>query len=106
MVTRLGMSEKLGPLTYGRRRQLGFLGVSGEEERNYSESAARTIDSKTRSLIEEGRRRAVKILTARCAALFALAAALEEREVMDLAPGEQVLREYSVRREQLSSSHA
>lgn len=106
MVTRLGMSEKLGPLTYGRRRQLAFLGVSEQEERNYSDDTARTIDSETRLLIEEGHRRARKILATRRAALSALAAALEEHEVMDLAQVEQVLREYGVRREELVISRS
>jgi cell division protease FtsH len=99
MVTRLGMSDKLGPLTYGRRRQLAFLGVSEEEERNYSEDTARTIDSETRSLIEDGHRRARKTLSTRRAALSALAVALEEREVMDLPQVQQVLGEHGVRKE-------
>ncbi len=93
MVTQLGMSQKLGPLTYGRRRQLAFLGVAGEEERNFSEDTARIIDAEARSLIEEGQRRAREILSARRAALEALAAALEEREVMDRDQVESVLRE-------------
>jgi cell division protease FtsH len=93
MVTQLGMSEKLGPLTYGRRRQLAFLGVSEEEERNYSEDTARMIDGEVRALIEEAHKRARDILTTRRAALSALAAALEEREVLDRAQVEQVLRE-------------
>ena len=83
MVTQLGMSEKLGPLTYGKHRELAFLGVSGEEERNFSEDTARIIDIEARSLIEEAQRRAREILTERRAALLALAAALEAREVMD-----------------------
>ena len=93
MVTQLGMSQKLGPLTYGRRQQLAFLGVAGEEERNYSEQTARVIDDEVRSLIEEAQRRAREILSARRAALDALAAALEEKEVMDREQVERLLRE-------------
>ena len=83
MVTQLGMSQKLGPLTYGRRRQLAFLGVTGDEERNYSEDTARLIDAEVRGLVDEGQKRARAILSARRPALDALAAALEEFEVID-----------------------
>ncbi len=93
MVTQLGMSPKLGPLTYGRRRQLAFLGVVGEEERNYSEDTARMIDAEVRALVEEGQTRARGILSERRAALEAVAAALQEREVMDRAEVERLVRE-------------
>jgi cell division protease FtsH len=93
MVTQLGMSQKLGPLTYGRRQRLAFLGVEGEEERNFSEDTARIIDAEARTLIEEGQRRAREILSARRAALNSLAAALTEHEVMDREQVERLLRE-------------
>jgi cell division protease FtsH len=93
MVTQLGMSQKLGPLTYGRRQRLAFLGVAGEEERNFSEDTARIIDAEVRTLVEEGQRRAREILSARRPALDALAAALGEREVMDREQVERLLRE-------------
>ncbi len=81
MVTQLGMSEKLGPLTWGRRQQLQFLNQS-TEERNYSEETARLIDAETRALVEEGRRRAEKILRDNRTLLDKLAAELERREVL------------------------
>ena len=93
MVTQLGMSRKLGPLTFGRRRQLAFLGVTEEEERNFSEDTARTIDTEVRALVEEAEQRARDILTTRRDALGVLAAALEEREVLDREQVEQLLRE-------------
>jgi cell division protease FtsH len=93
MVTQLGMNEKLGPLTYGRRRQLAYLGVSGEEERNYSEDTARLIDAEVRALVEEAQQRARDILSARRPQLDALAAALQEREVMDRDEVQRLLRE-------------
>jgi cell division protease FtsH len=92
MVTQLGMSQKLGPLTYGRRQQLAYLGVTGEEERNYSEDTARLIDAEVRSLIDEAQRRAREILLARRASLDALSAALEEREVLDRTEVELLLQ--------------
>jgi cell division protease FtsH len=93
MVTQLGMNEKLGPLTYGRRRELAYLGVTGEEERNYSEDTARLIDAEVRALVEEAQQRARTILSARRSQLDALAAALQEREVMDRDEVERLLRE-------------
>jgi cell division protease FtsH len=98
MVTQLGMSQKLGPLTYGRRQQLAFLGVASEEERDYSEHTARVIDDEVRVLIEEARRRAREILSGRRAGLDALAAALEEKEVMDRNEVERVLGERAASR--------
>jgi cell division protease FtsH len=96
MVTQLGMSRELGPLTYGRRQELAFLGVSGQEERNFSEDTARRIDAEVRALVEEGQRRAREILASRHAALEALAAALQEREVMDRGEVERLVRAHGV----------
>jgi len=91
MVTQLGMSRTLGPLTYGRRQQLAYLGVAGEEERNYSEETARLIDVEVRALIDEAEGRAKEILTTHRTALETLSAALEEREVLDRTQVEQLL---------------
>jgi cell division protease FtsH len=95
MVTELGMSERLGPLTYGRRQQLVFLGIQGETERNYSEETARLIDAEVRALVEEGQKRAHDILAERRPALEAVAKALLEREVMDRDAVERLLREHT-----------
>jgi cell division protease FtsH len=87
------MNQKLGPLTYGRRQQLAFLGVVGQEERNFSEETARMIDAEVRALVEEGQARAHEILSTRRPALDALAAALQEQEVMDREEVERLVRE-------------
>ncbi|MDA8389502.1 MAG: ATP-dependent zinc metalloprotease FtsH [Gammaproteobacteria bacterium] len=82
MVTRLGMSESLGPLTWGRRQQSPYLGGDYTEETNYSEQTAQQIDAAVKALIEEGHRRARAILDNNRVALERLAAALEAREVI------------------------
>lgn len=82
MITRLGMSRRLGPLTYGRQQQLAFLGVVAQEERNYSEETARQIDAETKELVEEARRRASDILQSQRAALDGLTVVLLEKEVI------------------------
>ena len=89
MVTRLGMSDKLGPLTYGRRQQSLYIGGEYTEEKNYSEETAQQIDAAVRTLVEDGHRRARAILRDKRLVLDALAAQLEEKEVMS---GEEVRR--------------
>ncbi len=82
MVTRLGMSDKLGPLTYGKAQQLAFLGVSGPEDRNYSDATAQLIDTEVRALVEEAQQRATNILHEKKATLDALVTVLQEKEVI------------------------
>ena len=88
MITELGMSEKLGPVTLGKHQKLMYLGVE-QEQRNYSEETARQIDEEVRALVEEGKERARTILTERETAHQALAKTLIKREVID---GEEVQR--------------
>jgi cell division protease FtsH len=92
MVMRLGMSHKLGPLTYGRRQQLAFLGVTGAEERDFSEDTARVIDAEVRALVEEGEGRAREILAARRPKLEALVEALQQHEVLSGVEVEKLLQ--------------
>lgn len=82
MVCYLGMSDKLGPLTYGKRQQLQFLQTDVAEQRNYSEETARLIDSETKQLVENAQSRARVILTENRAVLDKLAALLQEKEVV------------------------
>jgi cell division protease FtsH len=82
MICQLGMSKRLGPLTYGRRQRLAYLNVEGAEERNFSEETARMIDTEVRELVEEGQRRAREILTERRATLDAIAQLLQDKEVV------------------------
>lgn len=92
MVTRLGMSEKLGPLTFGKPHQLTYLGVEGPEERNYSDETARLIDMEVRVLVEEAQQRARQILSSRRRTLDALATLLQRKEVISGAELDEVLR--------------
>ncbi len=88
MITQLGMSRRLGPLTWGRRQQLQFLEGQGvTEERNYSEQTAEAIDAEVREIVEEQHKRVTDILTHRRAVLDALSRHLLEKEVIS---GEEV----------------
>ncbi len=82
MITRLGMSRKLGPITYGRRQELQYLGIQGQEERNYSEATARMIDEETRQIVQEQHQIATSILSGKRKVLDALAERLEQKEVI------------------------
>lgn len=62
MVTRLGMSNQLGPMVYGQKEELIFLGREISEQRDYSEAVAEEIDSEVRRLVSEAYDTAKRIL--------------------------------------------
>jgi cell division protease FtsH len=62
MVTRLGMSDNLGPMVYGQKEELIFLGREISEQRDYSEAVAEKIDSEVRRLVNEAYDKAKQIL--------------------------------------------
>ena len=63
MVTRYGMSEKLGPRTFGKREELVFLGKEIAEQRDYSDSIAETIDDEVHTIIDTAYKTAVRLIT-------------------------------------------
>jgi cell division protease FtsH len=63
MVTRLGMSNSLGPLQYGQKEELIFLGREISEQRDYSEAIAEKIDAEVRTIVEESYELAKRLLT-------------------------------------------
>lgn len=63
MVTRLGMSSDLGPMVYGQKEEMIFLGREISEQRDYSEAVAEKIDKEVRDLVENAYTRAHQILT-------------------------------------------
>lgn len=62
MVMRLGMSENLGPMVYGQKEELIFLGREISEQRDYSETVAEKIDQEVRSIVAEAYKEAKQIL--------------------------------------------
>ncbi|HET6616716.1 MAG TPA: ATP-dependent zinc metalloprotease FtsH [Gemmatimonadota bacterium] len=83
MVTKWGMSEVLGPLTYGDEQEQVFLGREIAQHRDYSEETARLIDSEVKKIVTSAFERACSILERNDAALHRLAEALLEREILD-----------------------
>ena len=84
MVTRFGMSEKLGHLTFGHREEQVFLGRDLVEERNYSDQTALLIDQEVRKIIEDCYKRAKEELIKQKDKLKILAERLLEKEVLEV----------------------
>lgn len=80
MVTRLGMSEKLGPRVYGQKEELVFLGREISEQRDYSDSVAEQIDEEVFKLVTEALEKARKIVKKYRKALDTVAEKLIEVE--------------------------
>jgi cell division protease FtsH len=83
MVTRLGMSDDLGPMVYGQKEELIFLGREISEQRDYSEAVAVKIDQEVRRLVNEAHERAKDILTEYRDQLNTVANTLIEVETLD-----------------------
>jgi cell division protease FtsH len=104
MVTRFGMSAKLGHLTYGRPLASRFLPASfAPEERNYGEQTAQMIDEEVRRIADESYCRVKKILTQRRAELERIAAELIRRETLD---GDQLDKLLATHRQAATASVA
>lgn len=83
MVTHYGMSDKLGPMTYGTDDEEVFIGRDFGRTRNYSEEVAASIDKEMRSLIDIAYHKAEKLLTDNMNKLHKVAEALLENETLD-----------------------
>ena len=83
MVTQWGMSERLGPRTFGRRDSMIFLGRDIAEQRDYSERTAEEIDEEVRRIVEDAHERCREVLRERRAKLDEVAAALIEVETLE-----------------------
>jgi cell division protease FtsH len=92
MVTQWGMSERLGPRTFGRKEELVFLGREISESRDYSEKVAEEIDDEVRRLVEQARETAHKIVVEHRNVLDRVARRLIEDETIE---GDDVRRLFS-----------
>ena len=89
MVTRLGMSEQLGPMVYGQKEELIFLGREISEQRDYSEAVAEKIDDEVRHIVSDAHNRAHQLL-------------MDYREQLD-AVAKRLLEVESISREEFES---
>ncbi len=83
LVTKYGMSEKLGPITFGKTQEMIFLGREISTEKNYSEKVAAEIDKEVKNFIEKACRAAKKAITLRKDALKEIAKRLMEKEIIE-----------------------
>ena len=90
MVTRLGMSDDLGPMVYGQKEELIFLGREISEQRDYSESIAEKIDQEVRKMVSESYDRARQILSDYRDRLDAVAEKLLEEETVSREEFEEI----------------
>ena len=98
MVTQWGMSEHLGPRTFGRKEEMIFLGREITEQRNYSEKVAEEIDDEVRSIVDQAYQSATEQLTKNRDKLEQLVKVLREEEtieggalqaILDAEPGKE-----------------
>jgi cell division protease FtsH len=92
MVCELGMSDTLGPLTFGKKEEMVFLGREIASHKDYSETTAQAIDKEVRTIVERAYNRALELLRDNLDKLHLLAKTLLEREVLDGDEMERVLK--------------
>ena len=92
MVCEWGMSEKMGPLTFGKKEEMIFLGKEIATHKDYSEETAREIDSEVKAIVMECYNKAKRILSERIDILHKLATALLEKEVLDGEEIDKIIR--------------
>jgi cell division protease FtsH len=83
MVTRYGMSDALGPMTFGQKEELVFLGKEIGEQRDYSEAVAERIDEEVRKIVDEAHEKATAVLTKHREQLDRIAETLIEVETLN-----------------------
>ncbi len=97
MVTRYGMSKKLGPIAFGKSEEMVFMGREISEQRNYSDEVAYEIDKEVRAFIDLGYNRARKILTDNRDKLIEIAELLITKETLE---GEEFEKLFDIERPQ------
>jgi cell division protease FtsH len=95
MVCEWGMSEKLGPMTFGKKEEEIFLGRDFTQKVDYSENTAIEIDAEVRRIIQESYHRAKDLLKTNLRLLHKIAESLLEKEVLDGSEIDAIVREFS-----------
>ena len=93
MVTKYGMSEKLGPITFGDSEELIFLGKEITESKNYSEKKAAEIDTEVEKFIKDAQKTTEKILKQKRSKLTQIAKYLVEKETIEKEEFEKLMKE-------------
>ncbi|EGO64541.1 ATP-dependent zinc metalloprotease FtsH [Acetonema longum] len=93
MITEYGMSDTIGPITFGKRQEQVFLGRDISRDRNYSEEVAYSIDKEVRRFIEEAYNQTEEMLKTNVDKLHLIAEALLVRETLEAGQLDQLLKE-------------
>jgi cell division protease FtsH len=91
LVTDYGMSDHLGPRTYGEKEEMIFLGREIHEQRDYSEKIAERIDEEISSFIQQGEAKAAAIISAQKGQLEKIVAVLLEKETIEKVEFESIV---------------
>lgn len=97
LVTKYGMSESLGPMTFGKTEELIFLGREISTEKNYSEETAKKIDLEVKSFIERAYKAAENILRDNKKALQKIAKTLVEKETLEQEEFYELLNPFKIK---------
>ena len=91
MVCEWGMSEKMGPLTYGTKEEQVFLGKDFSQQKNFSDQTAKLIDQEVKALVMGGYEKACEIITEHRDSLEKMALALLDRETLDASEIKEII---------------
>ncbi|VAW41498.1 Cell division protein FtsH [hydrothermal vent metagenome] len=100
MVCEWGMSDELGPLTYGKKEEQIFLGREIAQHRDYSEDTARKIDDAVRKIVLDTRDRVTALLSEHLEVLKAVAAELLEKETIVLDDLDRIIEQQKEKHEE------
>jgi cell division protease FtsH len=92
MICEWGMSDRLGPISFGKKEGEVFLGRDIGHTQNYSEATAQVIDQEVREVVERNYRRARELLTSNMDVLHSMAAALLDYETLDADQIEMLMK--------------
>jgi len=95
MITELGMSEELGPLTFGHKEAQVFLGRDIARDRNYSEAVAYAIDKEARRIIDDCYQKAQNLIKLNIDKLHAIAEALMQKETLQAKEFAEIMAKFA-----------
>ncbi|MEK7062327.1 MAG: ATP-dependent zinc metalloprotease FtsH [Patescibacteria group bacterium] len=97
LITKYGMSEKLGPITFGKTEEMVFLGREIATEKNYSEDVAKQIDEEVKNFIKKAYEAAEKIINSRRKILDAIAKNLIEKETIEREEFDNLIKSFKLK---------
>ena len=97
LITKFGMSEKLGPISFGKSDEMVFLGREIATEKNYSEKVAAEIDGEVKSMVDKAFNSAKKIITGRKKVLKTIAEKLIKEETIEKEAFDELIKKFRLK---------